>query len=108
MTNYDRAADLGPAWDSLCTFFFVSFAVVFFLTRLVFLPLTVIPSGYWEAVGYRIACVRCCCALHHRALLLPRYSVLLLRPAVRCIHCAVCTHCRRCKSNPACRLASQR
>jgi len=41
---------MGPAWDNLCTSCFVTFAVVFFFSRLVFLPLTVIPSGYWEAM----------------------------------------------------------
>jgi len=45
---------MGPAWDTPCTVSFITFAVLFFLTRLVFLPLTVIPSGYWEAMqlGY--------------------------------------------------------
>eukprot|EP01047_Picozoa_sp_COSAG01_P072388 COSAG01_NODE_11498_length_1921_cov_4.789243_2_plen_309_part_00 len=40
----------GSACDVLCTICFVSFVIVFFLTRLVFLPLVVIPSGYWEAM----------------------------------------------------------
>ena len=41
---------LGHDYDTPCTILFTTFAVVFFLTRLVFLPITVIPSGYWEAM----------------------------------------------------------
>ena len=41
---------LGPAYDTPTTLLFATFALVFFATRLVFLPLTVIPSGYWEAM----------------------------------------------------------
>jgi len=41
---------LGPKWDSMTTLFFAVFTVIFLATRLVFLPLTVIPSGYWEAM----------------------------------------------------------
>ena len=41
---------LGPAYDTPTTLLFATFAIVFFATRLVFLPLTVIPSGYWEAM----------------------------------------------------------
>jgi len=41
---------LGDKWDSTTTFLFAFFSVVFVLTRLIFLPLTVIPSGYWEAM----------------------------------------------------------
>ena len=41
--------------DLLSTLFFVIFILVFFATRLVFLPLTVIPSGYWEALQLKPA-----------------------------------------------------
>ena len=37
-------------FDALSTSFFVVFVIVFFATRLVFLPITVIPSGYWESL----------------------------------------------------------
>lgn len=39
---------LGDAWDVTTNVLFVIFSVVFVFTRLVFLPITVIPSGYWE------------------------------------------------------------
>jgi hypothetical protein len=39
---------LGPAWDMTTNVLFVCFSMVFVGTRMVFLPITVIPSGYWE------------------------------------------------------------
>ena len=39
---------LGADYDAPCTALFVTFAVAFFLTRLVFLPVTVIPSVSWR------------------------------------------------------------
>ena len=36
---------LGPQYDGITTAMFVFFVLVFLLTRLIFLPLTVIPSG---------------------------------------------------------------
>ena len=41
---------LGKAWDTLCTLTFVTFVIVFFVSKLVFLPIIVIPSGFWEAM----------------------------------------------------------
>lgn len=41
---------MGPKYDIPTNILFVVFVVVFILTRLIFLPLTVIPSGYWEAM----------------------------------------------------------
>jgi len=39
---------LGEAWDMTTNALFVIFSFVFVFTRLMFLPMTVIPSGYWE------------------------------------------------------------
>jgi len=41
---------LGPAWTNASNGFFVFFVLIFMATRMCFLPLTVIPSGYWEAM----------------------------------------------------------
>lgn len=42
-------------WEPVTTIGFGAFAIVFFLTRLVFLPMYVIPSGYFESADLDLA-----------------------------------------------------